>query len=74
MFTARILGACNIFQSEHLQVLWLGSLWGRLEEIKRKEERRGAGKKIIKQRLGDIRRREGGRKERGRVTKRREDK
>lgn len=62
MFTARILGACNIFQSEHLQVLWLGSLWGRLEEIKRKEERRGREKKIIKQRLGDIRRREEGAK------------
>lgn len=38
MFTARILGACNIFQSEHLQVLWLSLRGADLEEIKRIQE------------------------------------
>lgn len=35
MFTARILGACNIFQSEHLQVLWLSLRGADLKEITR---------------------------------------
>lgn len=38
MFTAHILGACNIFQSEHLQVLWLSLRGADLEEIKRNQE------------------------------------